>query len=169
MRNADVTMKNFIIVCLISGTQSCFYLGSVFLPDRVLKINRTFRDSNGKEYTRVEFVRKSSVIDIYLKIRGTKDQEFISKFSALESAEKQKILKEKREIERQLLRLKQQENKLSMYNGLMLHFQLYNDGIILFALELRQIIKFWNFAFPPPFFGFRFQTGYNHNFLRDCF
>ncbi|XP_034234543.1 transcription initiation factor TFIID subunit 1-like [Thrips palmi] len=82
-------------------------------PDRVLKINRTFRDSNGKEYTRVEFVRKSSVIDIYLKIRGTKDEAFISQFAALESAEKQKILKEKREIERQLLRLKQQESKLS--------------------------------------------------------
>lgn len=85
----------------------------MFSTDRVLKINRTFRDSNGKEYTRVEFVRKSSVIDIYLKIRGTKDEAFISQFAALETAEKQKILKEKREIERQLLRLKQQESKLS--------------------------------------------------------
>lgn len=83
-------------------------------PDRVLKINRTFRDSNGKEYTRVEFVRKSSVIDIYLKIRATKDEAFISQFAALESAEKQKMLREKRNIETQLQRIKQREQILGL-------------------------------------------------------
>lgn len=81
-------------------------------PDRVLKINRTFRDSSGREYTRVEFVRKSSVIDIYLKIRATKDEAFISQFSALERAEKQKMMREKRNLEGQLLRLQQRENML---------------------------------------------------------
>lgn len=80
--------------------------------DRVLKINRTFRDSNGKEYTRVEFVRKSSVIDFYLKIRATKDEALISKYSALESAEKQRIMREKRSIETQLQRIKQREHLL---------------------------------------------------------
>ncbi|KAK3914724.1 Transcription initiation factor TFIID subunit 1 [Frankliniella fusca] len=81
-------------------------------PDRVLKINRTFRDPSGKEYTRVEFVRKSSVIDIYLKMRATKDEAFISQFAALESSEKQKMLREKRYIEDQLRKIKQREQIL---------------------------------------------------------
>lgn len=81
---------------------------------RVLKINRTFRDSNGREYTRVEFVRQSSVIDVYMKIRATKDEAFIRQFAAPDTAEKRRIMIEKRKIEGQLLRIKQKEQVLGM-------------------------------------------------------
>ncbi|XP_013926335.1 PREDICTED: transcription initiation factor TFIID subunit 1-like [Thamnophis sirtalis] len=44
---------------------------------RRLKIYRTFRDEDGKEYVRCETVRKASVIDAYSRIRTTKDDEFM--------------------------------------------------------------------------------------------
>lgn len=42
-----------------------------------LKIYRTFKDEDGKEYVRCETVRKASVIDAYTRIRTTKDDEFM--------------------------------------------------------------------------------------------
>ena len=44
---------------------------------RCLKIYRTFRDEEGKEYVRCETVRKAAVIDAYVRIRTTKDEEFM--------------------------------------------------------------------------------------------
>lgn len=44
---------------------------------RCLKIYRTFRDEEGKEYVRCETVRKPAVIDAYVRIRTTKDEEFM--------------------------------------------------------------------------------------------
>lgn len=44
---------------------------------RRLKIYRTFRDEDGKEYVRCETVRKAAVIDAYVRIRTTKDDEFM--------------------------------------------------------------------------------------------
>lgn len=44
---------------------------------RRLKIYRTFRDEDGKEYVRCETVRKAAVIDAYTRIRTTKDDEFM--------------------------------------------------------------------------------------------
>ena len=79
-----------------------------------MKINRTFRDSNGREYTRVEFVRQSSVIDVYMKIRDTKDESFIRQFAAPDTAEKRRIMIEKRKIENQLQRIKEKEQVLGM-------------------------------------------------------
>lgn len=44
---------------------------------RRLKIYRTFRDEDGKDYVRCETVRKPAVIDAYLRIRNTKDEDFM--------------------------------------------------------------------------------------------
>lgn len=44
---------------------------------RRLKIYRTFKDEDGKEYVRCETVRKAAVIDAYTRIRTTKDDEFM--------------------------------------------------------------------------------------------
>lgn len=44
---------------------------------RRLKIYRTFCDEDGKEYVRGETVRKPAVIDAYLRIRNTKDEDFM--------------------------------------------------------------------------------------------
>ncbi|KAI8483835.1 Transcription initiation factor TFIID subunit 1 [Branchiostoma belcheri] len=51
-------------------------IGSSFTGRR-LKIYRTFKDEDGKEYVRTETVRKPSVIDTYVRIRTTKDENFI--------------------------------------------------------------------------------------------
>ncbi|XP_025829249.1 transcription initiation factor TFIID subunit 1 [Agrilus planipennis] len=83
---------------------------------RVLKIIRTFRDQEGKEYTRVETVRKSAVIDAYVKIRTTKDEQFIRQFATLDEAQKEEMKREKRRIQEQLRRIKrnQERERLAM-------------------------------------------------------
>ena len=76
---------------------------------KVLKIYRTFVDSDGKEYTRVETVRKPAVIDVYVTIKTTKNPEFIRKFATdLNTEEK---LKEKKRLQQQLRALKRNEEK----------------------------------------------------------
>ncbi len=57
---------------------------------RVLKIYRTFKNAEGKEYTRVELVRKPAIIDTYVRIRQTKDEAFIKQFATPD--EHQKVL-----------------------------------------------------------------------------
>ncbi|XP_044752850.1 transcription initiation factor TFIID subunit 1 isoform X2 [Coccinella septempunctata] len=78
---------------------------------RVLKIIRTFRDLDGKEYTRVETVRKPGVIDAYVKIRRTKDEAFIRQFATLDEAQKEEMKREKRRIQEQLRRIKRNQEK----------------------------------------------------------
>lgn len=83
---------------------------------RVLKITRTFRYPEGKEFTRVEIVRKPAVIDAYVKIRTTKDEQFIRQFATLDEAQKEEMKREKRRIQEQLRRLKrnQERDRLAM-------------------------------------------------------
>ncbi|XP_030762639.1 transcription initiation factor TFIID subunit 1 [Sitophilus oryzae] len=78
---------------------------------RVLKIIRTFRHPSGKEYTRVEYVRKPAVIDAYVKIRTTKDDSFIRQFATLDEAQKEEMKREKRRIQEQLRRIKRNQEK----------------------------------------------------------
>ena len=61
---------------------------------RLLKITRTYRDEEtGQEYTKVEIVKKPLIIDAYVKIRTTKDDEFIKSAFALDEDEKEKLRK----------------------------------------------------------------------------
>uniref|UniRef100_A0A3Q3GWW7 Transcription initiation factor TFIID subunit n=1 Tax=Labrus bergylta TaxID=56723 RepID=A0A3Q3GWW7_9LABR len=78
---------------------------------RRLKIYRTFRDEDGKEYVRCETVRKASVIDAYLRIRQTKDDEFIRKFALFDEQHREEMRKERRRIQEQLRRLKRNQEK----------------------------------------------------------
>nr|XP_057942277.1 transcription initiation factor TFIID subunit 1 isoform X3 [Doryrhamphus excisus] len=78
---------------------------------RRLKIYRTFRDEDGKEYVRCETVRKSSVIDAYTRIRTTKDDEFIRKFALFDEQHREEMRKERRRIQEQLRRLKRNQEK----------------------------------------------------------
>lgn len=80
-------------------------------PGRVLKICRTFRDADGKEYTRMEVVRKQAVIDTYVKIRTTKDESFIRQFATLDEAQKEEMKREKRRIQEQLRRIKRSQER----------------------------------------------------------
>lgn len=68
-------------------------------PGRILKITRTFKNSEGKEFTRVEVVRRLPVIDAYVKIRNTKDEAFIRQFATLDEAQKEEMKREKRRIQ----------------------------------------------------------------------
>ncbi|XP_023247191.1 transcription initiation factor TFIID subunit 1 [Copidosoma floridanum] len=86
-------------------------------PGRVLKIHRTFRDADGKEFTRVEYVRKPAVIDIYLKIRNQKDDSFIKQFVTPDDAQKEEMKREKRRIQEQLRRIKRNQERERMMGG----------------------------------------------------
>uniref|UniRef100_A0A665WVX1 Transcription initiation factor TFIID subunit 1 n=1 Tax=Echeneis naucrates TaxID=173247 RepID=A0A665WVX1_ECHNA len=78
---------------------------------RRLKIYRTFRDEDGKDYVRCETVRKASVIDAYTRIRTTKDDEFIRKFALFDEQHREEMRKERRRIQEQLRRLKRNQEK----------------------------------------------------------
>ncbi|XP_075228523.1 TATA-box binding protein associated factor 1 isoform X4 [Lycorma delicatula] len=86
-------------------------------PGRVLKIYRTFRDPEGKEYTRMEVVRKPAVIDTYVKIRTTKDEAFIRQFATLDDAQKEEMKREKRRIQEQLRRIKRNQERERITGG----------------------------------------------------
>uniref|UniRef100_A0A1Q3F3H4 Transcription initiation factor TFIID subunit n=1 Tax=Culex tarsalis TaxID=7177 RepID=A0A1Q3F3H4_CULTA len=81
---------------------------------KILKITRTFKNSEGREYTRVEIVRRSPVIDAYVKIRTTKDEGFIRQFATLDEAQKEEMKREKRRIQEQLRRIKRNQQKIGM-------------------------------------------------------
>lgn len=84
---------------------------------RVLKIYRTFRNPEGKEYTRVELVRKPAVIDTYLKIRNSKDETFIKQFATLDEAQKEEMKREKRRLQEQLRRIKRNQERERLTGG----------------------------------------------------
>nr|XP_046912927.1 LOW QUALITY PROTEIN: transcription initiation factor TFIID subunit 1-like [Dermatophagoides farinae] len=86
---------------------------------RILKIYRTFTDSEGKEYVRIETVRKPAVIDTYVRIRTTKDDAFIKQFaSAMDEQQKEEKRKEKRRIQEQLRRMKRNQEREKLANSL---------------------------------------------------
>uniref|UniRef100_A0A182XX78 Transcription initiation factor TFIID subunit 1 n=1 Tax=Anopheles stephensi TaxID=30069 RepID=A0A182XX78_ANOST len=81
---------------------------------KILKITRTFKNAEGREYTRVELVRRSPVIDAYVKIRTTKDEAFIRQFATLDEAQKEEMKREKRRIQEQLRRIKRNQQKIGL-------------------------------------------------------
>ncbi|XP_065085735.1 transcription initiation factor TFIID subunit 1-like isoform X2 [Ochlerotatus camptorhynchus] len=83
---------------------------------KILKITRTFKNSEGREYTRVEIVRRAPVIEAYTKIRTTKDEAFIRQFATLDEAQKEEMKREKRRIQEQLRRIKRNQQKIGMMN-----------------------------------------------------
>ncbi|KAH8381371.1 hypothetical protein KR093_003697 [Drosophila rubida] len=78
---------------------------------RILRITRTFKGADGKEYTRVETVRRQAVIDAYIKIRTTKDEQFIKQFATLDEQQKEEMKREKRRIQEQLRRIKRNQER----------------------------------------------------------
>ena len=80
-------------------------------PSKVLRITRTFKNADGKEYTRTELVRKPLVIDTYVKVRSTKDDTFIKQFATMDEQAKEEMKKEKRRIQEQLRRIKRNQEK----------------------------------------------------------
>ncbi|XP_063240070.1 transcription initiation factor TFIID subunit 1 isoform X2 [Bacillus rossius redtenbacheri] len=93
------------------------FTGYTSQAGRVLKIYRTFRNAEGKEYTRVELVRKGPVIDAYTKIRSTKDEAFIRQFATLDEQLKEEMKREKRRIQEQLRRIKRNQERERSLGG----------------------------------------------------
>lgn len=81
---------------------------------RILRITRTFTNAEGREYTRIETVRRAPVIDAYVKIRTTKDEAFIRQFATMDEAQKEEMKREKRRIQEQLRRIKRNQEKVEM-------------------------------------------------------
>lgn len=101
---------------------------------RVLKITRTFRNPEGREFTRVEIVRKPAVIDAYVKIRTTKDEQFIRQFTTLDEAQKEEMKREKRRIQEQLRRIKRNQERERLAMG-----QQANSAVPLSAINQEKI------------------------------
>merc|ERR1719209_855511 len=78
---------------------------------QVLRITRTFRNQQGREFTRTELVRKAMVIETYVKVRNTKDDTFIRQFASMDDQVKEEMKKEKRRIQEQLRWIKKNQEK----------------------------------------------------------
>ena len=78
---------------------------------QVLRITRTFRNQQGREFTRTELVRRSMVIETYVKVRNTKDDTFIRQFASMDDQVKEEMRKEKRRLQEQLRRIKKNQEK----------------------------------------------------------
>ncbi|XP_055893415.1 transcription initiation factor TFIID subunit 1-like isoform X2 [Biomphalaria glabrata] len=78
---------------------------------RKLKIVRTLRDDTGRQFQRSEMVTNPVVIDTYLRIRQTRDPNFIKQFAAMDDQQKEEMRKERRRIQEQLRRIKRNQEK----------------------------------------------------------
>ena len=78
---------------------------------QVLRITRTFKNAQGKEYTRTEYCMKPLVIETYVKVRNTKNEQFIRQFATSDDQIKEEMKKEKRRIQEQLRRIKRNQEK----------------------------------------------------------
>lgn len=65
---------------------------------KMLRIIRTYSE-NGHQYTRTELVPWSPVVEIYLKIRQTRDNEFLHTFVDSDDQFKEQQRKEKRRLQ----------------------------------------------------------------------
>ncbi|KAH9513823.1 Transcription initiation factor TFIID subunit 1-like [Bulinus truncatus] len=65
---------------------------------RKLKIVRTLRDESGRQFQRSEMVTNPVVIDTYLRIRQTRDPNFIKQFAAMDDQQKEEMRKERLEF-----------------------------------------------------------------------
>ncbi|CAH1777107.1 unnamed protein product [Owenia fusiformis] len=83
----------------------------LFGGGKKLKITRVFRDDQGREFTRTEIVRKPAIIDVYVRVRQTKDNNFIKQFATLDDTQKAELKKERRRIQEQLRRVKRNQER----------------------------------------------------------
>ncbi|KAL5968160.1 Transcription initiation factor TFIID subunit 1 [Taenia solium] len=79
---------------------------------KMLRISRTYCKGTDREYSRTEVVPWSSVVEIYLKIKQTRDLEQIHTFVGSDEQFKEQRRKEKRRIQDQLRRVRKQQELL---------------------------------------------------------
>ncbi|XP_068717944.1 transcription initiation factor TFIID subunit 1-like isoform X1 [Montipora capricornis] len=76
---------------------------------RRLRIQRTFKTADGKQFVRIEVVKNQAVIDAYLKFN--KDKNVKAQFASVDEIHKEEIRREKRRIQEQLRRIKRNQEK----------------------------------------------------------
>ncbi|XP_074620092.1 transcription initiation factor TFIID subunit 1-like isoform X2 [Acropora palmata] len=76
---------------------------------RRLRIKRTFKTADGKQFVRIEVVKNQAVIDAYLKFN--KDKNVKAQFASVDEIHKEEIRREKRRIQEQLRRIKRNQEK----------------------------------------------------------
>lgn len=79
---------------------------------RKLKIYRTHRTEDGREYVTSEVVTKPELIEAYVKIRTTRDDAFIKHFAQMDEQFKEEKRREKRRLQDQLRRIRRNELKV---------------------------------------------------------
>uniref|UniRef100_A0A915E187 Uncharacterized protein n=1 Tax=Ditylenchus dipsaci TaxID=166011 RepID=A0A915E187_9BILA len=77
-----------------------------------LKIFRTFKGEDGKEWTRLEVISHPQLIEAYVRIRTTKDNDFIKVFAQSDEGFKEEKRREKRRLQDQLRRVKKAEDRV---------------------------------------------------------
>ncbi len=78
--------------------------------NRILKITRTYKNEDtGEDYTVVETIKKPLIIDAYIRIRTTKNDDYIRQAFALDEEEREQLRKERRRLQEQLRRVKRNE------------------------------------------------------------
>nr|VZI42241.1 unnamed protein product [Spirometra erinaceieuropaei] len=83
---------------------------------KVLRIVRTY-STGGQQYTRTELVPWSPVVEIYLKIRQTRDTEFIHNFIGSDDQFREQQRREKRRLQDQLRRVRKQQDLIRSRAG----------------------------------------------------
>ncbi|CAH8845943.1 unnamed protein product [Trichobilharzia szidati] len=83
---------------------------------KMLRIMRTYSE-DGHQYTRTELVPWSPVVEIYLKIRQTRDDDFIHSFVDSDDHFREQQKKEKRRLQDQLRRLRKQQQIIRERGG----------------------------------------------------
>ncbi|CAH8517039.1 unnamed protein product [Heterobilharzia americana] len=83
---------------------------------KMLRIMRTYSE-DGHQYTRTELVPWSPVVEIYLKIRQTRDDDFIHNFVDSDDHFREQQRKEKRRLQDQLRRLRKQQQVMRERGG----------------------------------------------------
>lgn len=76
-----------------------------------LKIYRTMKGSDGKEYLKTETVTRPQLIEAYTRIRMTRDDTFIQVYAQMDEQYKEEKRKKKRRLQDQLRRMKKNEEK----------------------------------------------------------
>lgn len=84
---------------------------------RKLKIYRTVKAPDGSESTRVEVISHPQLIDAYVRIRSSRDDDFIKVYAQMDEEYKEERRKEKRRIQDQLRRIRRNEMKAKMHGG----------------------------------------------------
>ncbi|KAL5109890.1 Transcription initiation factor TFIID subunit 1 [Taenia crassiceps] len=79
---------------------------------KMIRITRTYCKGTDREYSRTEVVPWSPVVEIYLKIKQTRDLEQIHTFVGSDEQFKEQRRKEKRRIQDQLRRVRKQQELL---------------------------------------------------------